>query len=249
LTQSRTDPPVTADRTERRSATRKRRAPLALILAPVALVAAGVVLLLVLGGGGDGPLGGLIPGGDDRSDVTPAFDFRSSKTAVVATVPEADVAALKTEAEAVTQDVIPVVDDLYTNGFLDPTNWREDDYEEVFALFSDEAAGAAQEGVETLTLGASAGDVFDTVTPERGTLRFRVLFDPDGNPATVVVDVRFVALGAKQDGTYLSIVSQGSLFLEDVGGWKITAFDVDRADDETRPPSPSPAASTSASPS
>lgn len=249
MTQNRTDPPVTATRTERRSATRKRRAPLALILAPVALVAAGVVLLLVLGGGGDGPLGGLIPGGDDQSDVTPPFDFRASKTAVVATVPEADLAALKTEAEAITQDVIPVVDDLYTNAFLDPTNWREDSYEEVFALFSDEAAGAAQEGLETLTLGASAGDVFDTVTPERGTLRFRVLFDPEGDPAIVVVDVRFVALGAKQDGTYLSIVSEGSLFLEDVGGWQITAFDVDRADDEARPPSPSPSASTPASPS
>ncbi|MGZ5291635.1 MAG: hypothetical protein ACXWX6_08470 [Actinomycetota bacterium] len=244
MTQSRTDPPVAADRASRRSATRKRRAPLALILAPVALVAVGVVLLLVLGGGDGGPLGGII-GDDDESDVTPPFDFRGSKTAVVATVPEADVDALKTQAETITDDVTPVIDDLYTNGFLDPTNWREGDYEEVFALFTDEAAPAAEQGVETLTLGVAAGDVFETVTPERGSLRFNVLFDPGGAPTTVVVKIRFVALGERQDGTFLSIVSSGSMFLEDSGGWRITAFDVDRDDKETPAPSPSPAPSGS----
>jgi hypothetical protein len=246
LTQSQIDPPVTANRSERRS-TRKRRFPVALVLVPIVLVAAGVGLILLLGGGSSGGvLGGII--GGEEPEVVPEFEFRLGKTGAVATAAEADQAALTAQAETVTQDVVPVLDDLYTNAFLDPANWREGDYEEVFALFSDEAAAAAGESVETLTLGATAGDVYDSVTPTRGSLSFSVLFDQEGNPHTVVATIRFTALGARSDGTYTAIVSEGEMFLRDLDGWKITAFEVTRADEETRPPpSPSPTGSASAS--
>jgi hypothetical protein len=191
-------------------------------------------------------LGGII--GGDEPEVVPEFEFRLGKTGAVATVAEADQAALTAQAETVTQDVVPVLDDLYTNAFLDPANWRDGDYEEVFALFSDEAAGAAAESVETLTLGATAGDVYDSVTPKKGSLSFSVLFDQEGNPHTVVATIRFTALGARLDGTYTSIASEGEMFLRDLDGWRITAFDVRRADEETRPPpTPSPSGSASAS--
>ncbi len=246
MTQSQIDPPVTATRAERRSATGKRRTRLALLLAPVALVAVGVVLILVLGGGKSGGiLGPIIGGGED--DTVPPFDFRSGKTSVVATAEDADPAALQPQAKTVAEEVTPVLDDLYTNGFLDPTNWRDGDYGEVVDLFSDEAAPAAEQDLATLTLGATAGDVYDTVTPTRGSLKFSVLFDQDGNPDTVVVSVRFTALGARQDGTYTAIISAGELFLRDLGGWQITAFDVQRSDKATRAPSPSPGPSSSAS--
>jgi hypothetical protein len=156
LTQSQIDPPVTADRAERRSSTRKRRVPLVLVLAPVVIAIVGVVLILVLGGGSAG-LPGII-GGNDDSDEVPPFEFRTGKTGVVATVPDADVDALKAAAAPATAAVTPVIDELYTNAFLDPTNWREGDYEEILALFSDEAAPAASENLETLTLGAGAGE-------------------------------------------------------------------------------------------
>jgi hypothetical protein len=245
LTQSQIDPPVTANRTERRSSTRKRRAPLALILAPIALVAVGVILILVLGGGGDGVLG--IVGGEEPSDEVPAFDFRLGKVGVEATVAGTDAETLKPQAQTVSEEIASVVDDLYTNAFLDPTNWREGDYEEVYELFADEAAPSAEQGVETLTLGAAAGDVFASVEPERGGLTFRVLFDLEGNPDTVAVDVRFVALGERQDGTYTAIVSNGSLILHELDGWRIVAFDVERADKEARPPTPAPTSSVSPS--
>jgi hypothetical protein len=191
-------------------------------------------------------LGGII-GGEDP-EVVPEFEFRLGKTGAVATVAEADQDALKAQAESVAQDVVPVLDDLYTNAFLDPANWREGDYEEVLALFSDESAAAAAQSVETLTLGATAGDVYDTVTPNKGSLSFSVLFDQEGNPHTVVATIRFTALGARSDGTYTAIVSEGEMFLRDLDGWKITAFEVTRADEETRPPpSPSPTGSASAS--
>ena len=63
------------------------------------------------------------------------------------------------------QEITPTIDDLYTNAYLDPSNWRHDDYEEVFATFAPDAAATAEQSVETLTLGATAGDVFDTVDP------------------------------------------------------------------------------------
>jgi hypothetical protein len=235
LTQSQIDPPVVADRIRRHAADPKRRTPRWLLLVPVVLVAAGVVLILALGGGGNG---GLIDlgGGDEPSDEVPAFDFRLSKTSVVATAPDADPDALTAAAAPATEAVAEVIDALYTDAFLDPTNWREGDYEEIFELFADDAATTARANLETLTLGVAAGDVFETVAPQRGTIRFSVLFGPEGTPETVVAVVRFVARGERQDGTYLSIVSEGSLFLRDEGGWRITAFDLERHDRQTRAP-------------
>ena len=48
----------------------------------------------------------------------------------------------------------------------------------------------AAESVETLTLGATAGDVFATVDPGKSKLSYQVLFDPDG-AGTAVVTVVF----------------------------------------------------------
>jgi hypothetical protein len=231
---------VQANRIERASK-KKRRTPIALLVIPVAVVAIVVVLILTLSGGGAIP----IVGGDDQDDAVPPFDFNVKKAVAVATVADADLAALTTSAEQVGAEITPTIDDLFTNAYLDPSNWREGDYEEVFAAFSPEALPAAQEHVETLTLGAAAGDVFEGVEPEKGTLAFDVLFDPEANPRTAVVNVHFVALGERKDGTFVKLVSDGQFFLEDLDGWTITAFDVTRNDREAKPPSPSPSASAS----
>jgi len=244
LTQSRIDTPDTANRAARRSAKRRRRTPLALLLVPVVLVAVGVVLLLAFKGG-DG--GGILDiGGAEPDDTVPPFEFRLSKTGVVATVENADVGAMQAQADAVAEEITPLLDDLYTDAFLDPTKWREGDYEEAFAIFAPDALASAQQGAEALTLGAAAGDVYERVTPRRGSLQFRVLFDLEGAPDTVVVEVSFTALGQRLDGTYTAIVSTGELFLKDEGGWKVTAFKVSRGDRDTQPP-PSPTPSSSAS--
>ncbi len=232
-----------ANRIERASK-KKRRTPIALFVIPVALVAIIVVLILVLSGGGAIP---IVGGGNDQDDSVPAFDFNVKKALAVATVAEADTAALSASAEQVGNEITPAIDDLFTNAFLDPTNWREGDYEEVFGAFSPEAQPAAQQNVETLTLGAAAGDVFEDVEPDKGTLAFDVLFDPEANPNTAVVTFHFVALGERTDGTFVKLVSDGQFFLKDLEGWKITAFDVTRSDREAKPPSPSPSASASAS--
>ncbi|HJS26735.1 MAG TPA: hypothetical protein VJ913_06390 [Actinomycetota bacterium] len=228
---------MTANRVERASTKRKRRAPLVLIVVPIALVAAAALVILLL-------QGGEVPIIGSEEEPVPEFDFTVKRSVAVATAPDADVAALTPEAEAVSSEITPAIDDLYTSAFIDPSSWREGDYEDVFAAFAPGAVAAAHEHVGTLTLGTTAGDDFESVDPRKGFLTYEVLFDRDGNPDTTVVAVRFTALGERTDGTFVEIVSEGQYFLQEIDGWKITAFDVTRSDEETEPP---PSASTSPS--
>ena len=215
-----------------RGATKKRRVSLALLIVPIVLVAIGVAILLAMRGG----TVPIIGGGDEPA---PPFDFIVKPATAISTAPDADEATLSASADEVAQEITPMIDDLYTNAFLDPSNWRDGDYEEVFATFAPDAAATAEQSVETLTLGATAGDVFDTVDPGKSKLSYQVLFDHDGAPETAVVSVIFRATAERKDGTYLAIVSEGEFFLRQVDGWKITAFDVTRDDHEAQPPSPS----------
>lgn len=222
-----------------RGANKKRRLPLALLIVPVVLVAIGVAILLAVRGGG----APIIGGGDEPA---PPFDFIVKPATAIPTAPDADEAALSASADEVAQEITPMIDDLYTNAYLDPSNWRHDDYEEVFTGFAPDAAATAEQSVETLTLGATAGDVFDTVDPGKSKLTYQVLFDPDGAPASAVVSVIFRATAERKNGTFLAIVSEGEFFLRQVDGWTITAFDVTRDDHEKEPPSPSASVSPSA---
>lgn len=229
---------MTANRVERGDK-KRRRLPLLLLVVPIVLILVGVVIVLTLGGGA-----GSILGGDD--EAAPPFDFTVKGARAVATSTEADDDALSASAEQVTEDVTPTIDDLYTLAFLDPSNWRDGEYDEAFEAFANGARQTARSSADVLTLGAGAGDVFRSVQPRKSALSYQVLFDKDGNPDTVVATVVFRALGERKDGTYLAILSEGTLFLRDVDGWKVTAFDVTRGDAETEPPSPSPSTSPSA---
>jgi hypothetical protein len=233
---------VTPNRVQR-GANKKRRLPLALLIVPVVLVAIGVAILLAVRGGG----APIIGGGDEPA---PPFDFIVKPATAIPTAPDADEAALSASADEVAQEITPTIDDLYTNAYLDPSNWRHDDYEEVFTAFAPDAAATAEQSVETLTLGASAGDVFETVDPDKSKLTYQVLFDPDGAPKSAVVSVIFRATAERKNGSFLAIVSEGEFFLRQIDGqgegWTITAFDVTRDDHEKEPPSPSGSASPSA---
>jgi len=233
---------VTPNRVQR-GANKKRRLPLALLIVPVVLVAIGVAVLLALRGGG----GPIIGGGDEPA---PPFDFIVKPATAIPTTPDADEAALSASADEVAQEITPMIDDLYTNAYLDPSNWRHDDYEEVFTAFAPDAAATAEQSVETLTLGATAGDVFDTVDPGKSKLTYQVLFDPDRAPESAVVSVIFRATAERKNGTFLAIVSEGDFFLRQIEGqgegWTITAFDVTRDDHEKEPPSPSASVAPSA---
>jgi hypothetical protein len=231
-------PTVTPDRVQR-GANKKRRMPLALLIVPIVLAAIAAVILLLLRGG-DVPILG------DQDEEAPPFDFIVKGATAVATVADADQAALDASAAEIGQEITPTIDDLYTNAFLDPSNWRHDDYDEAFEAFASDAVPTAEQSLETLTLGANAGSVFSRVEPAKSTLTYEVLFDPEAAPNTTVVTVVFRATAERKDGTFLAIVSRGQFFLEDAGGWQVTAFDVTRSDHITQPPSPSVSSSPSA---
>lgn len=229
LSDTRTRPPVHAERAKRA----RRRAPLPLLAIPLVLVLAGVGLFLLVGRGGGGGLP-LLGGGRDE---VPAFDFVVRKTRAVPTAEGAEAKSLAHRAEAAAREITPILDDLFTSAFLDPGSWG--DYGRVWERFTEDARPAAERSVETLTLGASAGDVYERVTPKRGVLSYEVLLDAEGAPASVVATFRFTALGARKDGTYTAIERTGQLFLGNPGDWRITAFEVHLDDHAAKPPAPS----------
>ena len=209
-------------------------------IVPTALVALGVVLFLLFrGGGGDG---GLLDGGDNS---IPAFDFRLTKA-----VPILVTHHKPTKFDATARDVGAQVGEtmttLYTEAFLDPANWRDGSYDEVWPLFEEGSQTAAQQDGTTLTLGPSAGDQFDKVDQPLGTLKVKVLLDRANQPATAVAIVKFKALASAKDGTTMAVVSTGQYFLRPVSdGWLVYAFSVSR-DDQEVVPSPGPSASATA---
>ena len=209
------------------------------------LAAGGLVFLLTRG---DGKIP-FIDGGDDTPPITP-IEFKIRKTRAVATNEAADVDALTQQAASIGQELTPMFNELFTNAYVDPENWQDGDYTEVWERFADGARASAEQSVETLTIGANAGDVYDEIEPTKGSLEFDVLFDQDDAPTSVVVKFRFYAFGTRSDGTYTAIISHGQLFLEDSGTWEISAFDVkrgDRATESPAPPTPGPSASASTS--
>jgi hypothetical protein len=237
-------PTVQADRSTRGPGHRKKRSPVALIVIPLVIVAAAVALFVVVTRGDDA---GIPFVGDDGPSAAPPFDFQVRKVRALATSEKADEAALTDEAEAIETELTPVVDELFTNAFLDPANWTEGDYAEVLERFNDGARPAAEASVETLTLGTGAGDVYEEVAPDRSVLDYEVLFDPAGEVNQVVVTVTFSALGTRGDGGTTTIVSEGALFFDDPDSWLISAFDLTRADHEAQPASPQASGSPSAS--
>ena len=205
-------------------------------MVPVLLVVGAGVLVLFLTGNGD-KVGAIIPGGG--AEPVPEFTFKLAKVQVEATAEDADQTALRPIAESTAAEVAPVLDRFFIDAFLDPNKWKDADYEDALAVFSDAALPSAQtQGLETLTLGASAGETYETVAPDKGSVRYDVLFDRDGNPFQVAAHVKFYATAELKDATYVAIVSHGVLFLQDTGDdWHITAYDMKRNDHATEAPS------------
>ncbi len=202
-----------------------------------ALAALGLVLFLVLRDGGGVP--GVLGGGED--DTIPAFDFRVARTVPVS-VAQSDTKQLAGAAEAVSAPVTDTMTILYTEAFLDPANWRDGSYEEVWPLFDGGSQAAAQEDGDTLTLGTTAGDRFEKVDRPRGKITVKVLLDEADEPVTAVAIVTFQALATGKDGTDTMIVSIGQYFLRETPeGWLVYSFSVSRDDQASMPTSgPSP---------
>jgi hypothetical protein len=188
----------------------------------VAVVAAIGVLAVVLSGGGTSVV----------SRSTPAFSFTVQKaigTTLEPGVKDQDVSA---RADIVAAELAPTFDLLFSAAYLDPENWREGTYDDVWTFFGDEARPTAVASAQTLTLG-DLGARFDDVQPVRGVLGARVLFDADGEPKLVAVRITFRATGTPgaDAANAAQIIARGEFLVERRGtDWVITAFRVDRDD-------------------
>jgi hypothetical protein len=207
----------------------------------VALIA--VVIAVRLLGGGD-TLPGII--GPDPLE-TPEFAFETAKVIAVPTRADALDGELDPKATLVAAEVEDAMDALYIGAFLDPANWQEGAYDDVWELFEPGASAEAQAQVDTLTAGTGAGDAFDEIQPLQGTLQMKVLFDQKDEAFSAAAIVKFGARGKSKDGQDVRMSSEGQYVFQQVDGvWKVVSFRVLRDDSLVEAPS---SASASVSPS
>jgi hypothetical protein len=227
-----------------------------LIIGGVAVVAIVVAIIFVFSGGSDGPLGDVV--GGDTPEV-PEFAFKSSKPIVITTAsnpnpeaPQPTPAQLQTAKKKALTAALPAaksavetLDTYYTAAFLDPANWQEAAYDEVFGAFTSQARNEAESQLEVMTAGSEAGFNFDTIVPLPSTLRTKVLLDPKGFPASVVGLANFQANGNGSSGRYV-FQSKGQFLLQKIDGeWTVVSFQVSRADKDKGAGEPSGGASAS----
>jgi hypothetical protein len=209
------------------------------------VVVAAVVLGFVLLGGADGL---PIIGGSPRPP-TPQFEFKMTKVTPVATSSESKHQDLASKAEEAAAEVGDQMNALYVGAFLDPENWLDGSYDDVWDLFDEGASAEAQLQVDTLTAGTGAGEAFEQILPESGVLKTKVLFDLQDEPYSVVAVTRFEAVGGGSDGQDVRMTSKGQFVFQQVDGdWRVVSFKVLR-DNEVQTPTPSSGATPTESPS
>jgi hypothetical protein len=210
----------------------------------VALIAAVVVVVALLGGGS--AVKNILPG--HSTAPTPDFAFVTTKVEAIPTAAGAKLAKLKPAAQTAAKAASTALDALYSNAFLAPGNWQDGSYDDVWASFDGKASATAQQDLETLTAGTSAGDTYSDIQPARGAVKFSVLLDAKGQPQTVSATVLFTANATKKGGGTTLLRSEANYFLQRIGSaWKVVSFQVKRAD-VANAPTPSTSGSGSAKP-
>jgi hypothetical protein len=209
-------------------------------IVPVVLVVLAVLAFVLFGGAGGG--GGLLGSGQD--DEIPAFDFAQGKTSAVSV--SADKKEVPAAAKRAATDITSTLDTLYTEAFLDPANWRDGTYDDVWPLFADAASEAAQQDPSALTVG-SGGGAYTKIAQPKGRVQVKILLNDDEQVATAVAVVRFKAIGTRTDGKETVFRSSGQYFLQPGGdAWQVYSFSVDRDDTVREPPPPSSGAASAA---
>jgi hypothetical protein len=206
------------------------------------LVGVGLVLLLAVGAAvlllrDDAPPRTSQPGdhetsqsgGDAASPATPSFRFTRASKEIVRTSSgrigrrrrQASVRAARAAREILT--------DVYTEGFLDPANWKQGRYADAFRHFTRGAREHAEAHPALLTAGPRAGDRYERIEPRSGRMGTRILVDRGGVPTLLVSVVRFSAIASGEDS--VTFRSRGQFFFERIdGSWRVVSFHVTRRD-------------------
>ena len=129
--------------------------------------------------------------------------------------------------------------------YVDPGTW--DDPGAVADSFTGGAADSLEADIAVMTLGEDAGDVYESVDPQKGTTRIQVLTGSRGEAIRGSADVSFQGLAEHDDGTYTTLVITGSyLLIKEDGDWRVQSYRVDRSEEAADAPA-GPSASASAS--
>jgi hypothetical protein len=202
------------------------------------LIGIGFVALLVIAAAvlltrdDDTPERAVHPGAettDGDAAQTPAFRFTKATRALVRTSPGRIKRRQKAISERAAIAARTILDDLYTEGFLDPANWQQGTYVEAFRGFASGARKRAETRPGLLTAGSGAGDRYEQILPVSGRIHTRILLGRAGKPTLLLSVVRFsaIALGPEP----VTLRSAGQFFFERVhGSWKIVSFHVTRTD-------------------
>jgi hypothetical protein len=124
---------------------------------------------------------------------------------------------------------------LYAAAFLDPANWQSGTYDAVWGYFEPGAAAAAKQDLNALTAGEGAGERYTSITPDKGKLDVKVLFDERDRPAGYSADLVFTANAVDANGSVTKLFSSGAYILRATSkGWKVTSYEVQRNDHESK---------------
>jgi hypothetical protein len=171
-------------------------------------------------------------------------NFQLKNSTFIATQLQGDIQAQKDRAKATAIEVRNQLDVLFDKAYVDPGSWG--DTGEIGSLFTDAAKAQLKDDVATITLGANAGDTYDSVDPGKSTVRVRTLTDQHGNALRSAADISFTGLAEHDDGTYTEITVTGTFFfVKDGDTWRVEGYRLDRKEK----PAKAPAAAGSASPS
>jgi hypothetical protein len=205
------------------------------------LIAVGLVALLAIGAAvlltqdDDAPVRGLPPGADETTEgdgdvaATPAFQFTKPTRELVRTAPGRVKRRQRETSERAAIAARNILDDLYTEGFLDPANREQGLYVEAFRGFAGGARKRAEARPGLLTAGPRAGDRYERILPLSGRIDTRILLSRGGKPTLLLSVVRFRAAALGPEPATLR--SRGQFFFERVGGsWKIVSFHITRTD-------------------
>ena len=235
--------PERAKKTTDRSTVARRRVVVGIIVALVVIAG----LWFLFGRGNDSVID--IGIGSTAPEV-PTFHFSKAQPKYEAL--QAHLAKAKLEKAA--KHALPTIEkgtaQFLQAGYVNPDGWG--DAGSIDDFFSDDAKQQVEANVDTLTLGKSASDQFDTFTPNKkgNTIKVTALIDGNLNVTRAAAEFTFKGTAANSDGTTKSKVTvTGTLFFvpDGNGEWKIESFHVDREEKPHKAPSASASASEATS--
>jgi hypothetical protein len=215
--------PERAQKTADRSTVARRRIVVGIIAAIVVIAG----LWFLFGRGKDSPLSSII-----GPSTLPVATFHFSNVTPKYEALQAHLAKSKLEKAA--KHAAPTIEHATTQflqaGYVDPDGWG--DSGSISDFFTDDAKAQVDPNIDTLTLGKSASDQFETFTPNKkgNNIKVTALIDGNLNVTRAAAEFTFKGTAANGDGTTKSKVTvSGTLFfVPDGDTWKIESFHINR---------------------